>query len=332
MGWVLTDFKIEKNINTDIFKNFIKAMDRLIPMGFLKRENSLQLGTNKIFDEAIAHCIPALATSQKPDWLKFAEKHSDVVKDRLISSTKYLGTLGGGNHFIELQTDEHNHLCIMLHSGSRGPGEAIARVFMNEAKLQNSKWHSRARQGTEFLPEQSEEGKFYLEAVVWAQNFAFHNRAVMLETIKKIIKQLIPDIKFENEVNIHHNYVARENHYGKNLWVHRKGATKVRKEIFGIIPGSMGTNSYIVRGTNNNESLHSCSHGAGRTMSRKKAKETLNINNFKQQMMDIISFSVNETHLDEAPEAYKNIEIVMKNQEDLVEIVHSLKPITNIKA
>ncbi|MEK7775497.1 MAG: RtcB family protein, partial [Candidatus Zixiibacteriota bacterium] len=184
----------------------------------------------------------------------------------------------------------------------------------------------------DFIEESSPEGKRYIEDMTFAMEFARQNRFVMMEVIKDVIACAIPGASFAPVINIHHNYASREEHYGKAVWVHRKGATRVKTDITGIIPGSMAESSYIVHGTDNAESFNSCSHGAGRKMSRRAAKESINLEKLRSQMQGIYSESLSRSVLDEAPDAYKDIESVMANQKDLVTIDTRLRPILNMKA
>ena len=242
-----------------------------------------------------------------------------------------VGTLGGGNHFIELQKDSNDDIWIMLHSGSRNIGNLLASEYIKLAQTITKKNKEKLPPALDCLHESSEEGKRYITDMNWAMEFARQNRFVMMKIIKSIFIDIFNSISFEPIINIHHNYAAKEKHYGKKVWVHRKGATKVTDSITGIIPGSMATPSYIVKGKNNLESFNSCSHGAGRVMSRKQARRLIDFDKFKAMMNDIYSESVTKAHIDEAPEAYKNIDEVISYQKDLIEITAKLEPILNIK-
>ena len=264
-----------------------------------------------------------------------------IIQDELENAMYSLGTLGGGNHFIELQKNAAGNLCIMLHSGSRNFGLKIANHFDEQAKELNAKYHSTvdAKVGLAFLPVDSKEGQAYIECMNYALLFAQENRAVMMRRIKNIVFNMVQrytdfkNVEVLSEVNIHHNYAALENHYGHNVWVHRKGATSAQEGQLGLIPGSQGTNSYVVMGKGNSESFKSCSHGAGRKMGRKQAQRELNLDAEKKILDDqgIIHGITSMSDLDEAAGAYKNIDVVMKNQEDLVSIVMKLSPIAVIK-
>jgi tRNA-splicing ligase RtcB len=332
----------ETNLQRDKFDNrdlgeLINRIKKQIPMGFCVRDKEVRrVGyANPDVEKGVDHV--RLLTEATPKWLEIALARSKTIEGRVEKLHKYLGTLGGGNHFIEIQKDKDNKLYIMLHSGSRGPGEAIAIGFMAYAKEFNEKWNSKGTRELCFLPADSDEGQLYLNAVRWAQDFAYYNRLVMMEDVKNVIHGYCVERGYELPVyapmvNIHHNYVNQENHFGENLWVHRKGATRVRDNITGIIPGSMGAKSYIVTGTNDAESMNSCSHGAGRALGRKNAKATLKIEDFQKDMEGVISHDISNANLDESPRAYKNIDQVMTNQTDLVNIVKILTPVANIKA
>lgn len=287
--------------------------------------------------ERIPRGFDTRTESQKKDVHKFASlKIINSLRDYenicSVPLFRQLGTLGGGNHFIELQVDKDNNVYIMLHSGSRNIGNVLAVKHIKKAKLLQERYKIDAPKDLEYFDVDTEEGKEYIKDMTFALNFAKENRFVMMEIIKEILQQHVNrEIKFDETINIHHNYAAIENHFGKNIWVHRKGATRVTSKITGIIPGSMGSYSYLVTGKDNTQSFHSCSHGAGRTMSRKKAKEEIKIDKFKEQMQDVYSESVDDKHLDEAPDAYKSINEVMENQKELVDIIVELKPVLNVK-
>lgn len=244
-----------------------------------------------------------------------------------------LGTLGGGNHFIEVCLDESQDVWVMLHSGSRGTGNAIGRYFIEKAKEACEMWHiSLPDNDLAYFPEGTTLFADYTRAVTWAQNYALENRAVMLERVLAALRRTIPK-PFEvttEAINCHHNYVVQENHYGQNLWVTRKGAIRARDGDLGIIPGSMGQRSYIVRGKGNPESYCSCSHGAGRVMSRTEAKRRFSLADLIAQT-DGVECRKDEAVIDEIPGAYKSIDAVMENQRDLVDVVHTLKQVLCVK-
>ncbi|NTX18024.1 RtcB family protein [Burkholderia cepacia] len=244
-----------------------------------------------------------------------------------------LGTLGSGNHFIELCIDENQDVWVMLHSGSRGIGNTIGSYFIEKAKKHMELHFINLPDGDlAYIPEDTDDFRDYMAAVQWAQDYALENRKVMMQTVIAALRRHIP-IEFtitQEAINCHHNYVARENHFGRNLWVTRKGAIRAREGDLGIIPGSMGQRSYIVRGKGNPQSYCSCSHGAGRVMSRAKAKRMFNLDDLATQT-EGVECRKDADVLDEIPGAYKNLDVVMGNQTDLVEVVHTLKAIMCVK-
>ena len=256
-----------------------------------------------------------------------------IIQQELDSARKQLGTLGGGNHFIEFQSDEDGTLWVMLHSGSRNFGLKTAKVFHKQAQALCGRWHVGLPDSElAFLPMDDQTGQDYHAAMSFCLEFAQANRDHMMSKIMDIIGEAAGGGE-ANRVNIHHNYAALEHHYGENVWVHRKGATRVRAGERGIIPGSMGTSSYIVEGLGNPESFCSCSHGAGRRMGRKQAERTLNLEEEKSRMdsLGIVHGMRVVSDLDEAPGAYKDIDMVMENQRDLVKVVTKLRPLGSIK-
>ncbi|OMH32770.1 RtcB family protein [Motiliproteus sp. MSK22-1] len=258
------------------------------------------------------------------------EKHK-VLKN--TNNLNHLGTLGTGNHFIEVCLDEQQRVWFMLHSGSRGVGNRIGTHFIEKAKQDMERWHIHLPDSDlAYLPEGSEHFDQYVEAVEWAQNFARINREVMME---RVIQAVRDSLGFDFEarleaVNCHHNYVSREHHYGKDVLVTRKGAVRAREGEMGIIPGSMGARSFIVRGLGNEESFCSCSHGAGRVMSRTKAKKLVSLEEHLRATADV-ECRKDEAVIDETPSAYKPIEKVMAAQKDLVEVVYTLKQVVCVK-
>ncbi|WP_320410120.1 RtcB family protein [Candidatus Macondimonas diazotrophica] len=247
----------------------------------------------------------------------------------------HMGTLGTGNHFIELCLDENDSVWVMLHSGSRGPGNRIGSYFIDKAKEEMERYHIMpylADKDLSYLVEYTELFDDYVEALMWAQDYAAANRKAMMEgTLAAMRASGLPDfhlVKFA--VNCHHNYASIEHHYGENVWVTRKGAVRAREGDLGIIPGSMGAKSFIVRGKGNKDSFCSCSHGAGRKMSRTEARKTISLRDHAEATSGI-ECRVDEDVLDESPAAYKDIDDVMAAQSDLVEVVHTLRQIVNVK-
>ncbi|MGV6852241.1 MAG: RtcB family protein [bacterium] len=264
------------------------------------------------------------------DFNILCEKHR-VLKN--TNNAVHLGTLGTGNHFIEICLDESDQVWFMLHSGSRGVGNRIGTYFIEQAKKDMQRWHiNLPDKDLAYLPEGSEHFKDYVEAVEWAQTFARINREVMMQRVISAVKASL-NICFQAQieaVNCHHNYISREHHFGKNVIVTRKGAVRARKDEMGIIPGSMGARSFIVKGLANEDSFCSCSHGAGRVMSRTKAKKMVSMEEHLQATKGV-ECRKDKDVIDETPSAYKDIDQVMKAQSDLVEIVHTLKQVVCVK-
>lgn len=261
------------------------------------------------------------------------DRNMPIVARELAKARKSLGTLGGGNHFIELQLDEEECLWVMIHSGSRNLGLQVAKYYNDMAKELNAKWFSSVpvKHDLAFIPTDSEEGSEYMGEMSYCIQYALANRLAMLERVKECIEEVCAGEDFETPINIAHNYARLEHHFGKNVIVHRKGATSAREGEIGIIPGSQGTASYIVRGLGNPQSFTSCSHGAGRRMGRKQATRELDLAEQIALMHGITHGIRTVKDLDEAPGAYKDIDKVMSNQEDLVEIITKLRPIASVK-
>lgn len=262
---------------------------------------------------------------------RITARHPAIDKSNTVV---HLGTLGTGNHFIELCLDESDQVWVMLHSGSRGVGNRIGSHFIALAKREMERWmihlpdHNLA-----YLPEGTEHFADYVEAVEWAQDFARQNRELMMQATVKALadaRGIPPFTLGELAVNCHHNYVAREHHYGKDVLLTRKGAVRAQAGDLGIIPGSMGTRSYIVRGKGNAESFNSCSHGAGRAMSRTEAKKRFTLADHAAATAGI-ECRKDEDVIDETPAAYKPIDAVMEAQKDLVEVVHTLRQVVCVK-
>ncbi len=263
------------------------------------------------------------------EFYRIQDKHPKITSKK---HSLQIGTLGGGNHFIEVCLDENDDVWIMLHSGSRGIGNIIGTYFISKAKEEMQRWHiDLPDPNLAYLPEGSQYFDDYIQAMSWAQNYAFQNREVMMKIIFRILRKWFPTVQGMTEaINCHHNYASIENHFGENVWVTRKGAVRARKREMGIIPGSMGTGSFIVRGLGNADSFQSCSHGAGRVMSRKKARQLISVEQHKAAVQGI-ECRVDADVVDESPGAYKRIEDVMDAQKDLVEIKFTLRQVLNIK-
>lgn len=302
-------------IDTSTLKKIMSDIRKAVPVGFSKHQKPVDL-------------------ELMPD----AEGCS-IVQQEFNNAALSLGSLGGGNHFIEIQLDADDCIWIMIHSGSRNLGYKVAKHYNEVAVNLNEKWFSVVPKSWElaFLPTDSQEGVDYIQEMNYCVEYALQNRKLMMKLVCDAF-QYHTQCNFEQYegldlINIAHNYAALENHYGKNVMIHRKGATRARTTDIGTIPGSQGTNSYIVRGRSNPESFNSCSHGAGRTMSRTKARETLDLSN-EQKILDdrgVIHSIRNSKDLDEASSAYKDIQVVMSNQTDLVDVLVELKPLAVIK-
>jgi len=270
------------------------------------------------------------------------QTHETIFEKDIANLQYQVGTLGGGNHFIELQEDKEGMLSIMIHSGSRNFGFKIANHFNKIAKELNKKWYSQVLPEWDlaFLPVESKEGEEYIFWMNTALDFAKENRQLMMERVKNIVFNMIKkytDFKGINillEVNAHHNYADIENHYNKNVWIHRKGAIRVREGELGIIPGAMGSYSYIVEGLGNHESFFSCSHGAGRIMSRKKASEEISIDKMMNDLKEkdiVLGVARKDNITDESRFAYKDIDQVINNELDLVKPIKRLRTVAVIK-
>ncbi len=258
-----------------------------------------------------------------------------VAQNEYEHALYQIGTLGGGNHFIELQKGDDGFVWVMIHSGSRNLGFKVAKYYNDLAISLNEKWHTGIPKEWQlaFLPIDCIEGASYIDEMKYCVDFAFANRRLMMDRVKACIVDNVADITFGDMINIAHNYAAMENHFGENVMVHRKGATKAYGGQLGIIPGSQGTASYIVKGKGEKESFMSCSHGAGRKMGRKQAQRDLDFDEQKRILDEagVIHGMRNSKDLDEAPGSYKDISTVMANQVDLVELEVELRPLAVIK-
>jgi len=270
----------------------------------------------------------------EPSLTAMTQKHPGLLQSfgRFSNWINQMGTLGGGNHFIEICLDESNRVWLMLHSGSRGIGNGLADYFIELARKDMERLMINLpdrdlayfREGTEYFDD-------YVGAVHWAQEYAYQNRQSMLDLILSGMRRHLPEFTVLNEVvNCHHNYVAIEHHYGEDVYVTRKGAIRAREGDLGIIPGSMGARSFIVRGKGNPESFTSCAHGAGRRMSRTAAEQQFTHDDLIKQTEGVICRK-DKRVIDEIPGAYKDIDTVMANQADLVEVLHTLKQVVCVK-
>ena len=312
----------------DNLKNIRTAIENAVPHG---RTNQGRAG-----DRGAWHNIPerngaVWAEELKPRYDTILTKHPKLDRG---NHANHLGTLGTGNHFIEVCLDEAENVWFMLHSGSRGVGNRMGNYFIEKARLEMRKFFVNPPDvDLAYFPEHTDGFDDYVEAVEWAQDYARRNRDLMMEQIVGAVRRSgeVPAFSAEvKAINCHHNYVARESHYGENVLVTRKGAVRAREGDMGIIPGSMGARSYIVRGKGNAESFHSCSHGAGRAMSRNEAKRRFTVADHAR-MTEGVECRKDADVIDETPAAYKSIDAVMAAQADLVEIVHTLRQVVCVK-
>ena len=321
MGSVRTSLPVSETSREDLRK-VVALVKKHVPCGEGKAHKSGQAWEN--LDEMEAY--------EDRGW------YSSHVKKLAY---KNLGSLGGGNHFIEIQAGDDNRVWLMIHSGSRHLGNVIAR-FYNEIAVQlNQKWHADTP-GTDlaFLPADTTEGQDYINDMNFALSYARENRRRIMMRFKDAFAEVFPGTEFSDEVNIHHNYAALENHFNMNVWVHRKGATSAKQGETGIIPGSMGTPSFIVKGLGNPESFMSCSHGAGRVLGRLQATRELTPEDCDKAMQGIVYDRWNKVRrgkakgmydLGEAPQAYKNIEDVIEAELDLIMPLRRLRPLGVVK-
>lgn len=299
-------------IDTDTVKRIMGEIREAVPVGFNH------------------HQLPQ-------EWKGFGDPPLvDVIQREIKRARHQMGTLGGGNHFIEIQRADDGRIWLMLHSGSRNFGLKIAKEYHGHAQRLCEKWHSSLPdKDLAFLPLDSERGQEYVAAMNYALSFAEANRAAMMDRAMDAAANHLK-CDFSAPVNIHHNYARLEHHFGENLWIHRKGATSARKGEGGIIPGSMGTPSYITRGLGNPDSFQSCSHGAGRVMGRMQASRSLTVEEADSAMEGIVygrwgTDRKGRVDLGEAPQAYKDIDEVMASQADLTDPIVRLCPLGVIK-
>jgi tRNA-splicing ligase RtcB len=307
-------------IDTDTLKKIMGEIRKAVPVGFAHHQKN-----------------------QDFNLMPKGNGNHEIVGREYLKALTQIGTLGGGNHFIEIQKGNDGHIWIMIHSGSRNLGFTVANYYNKLAVELNDKWHTAVPKEWElaFLSVDSKEGQAYIGEMNYCVEFALANRKLMMDKIKDIFRFIFNEPKGENTptlfegemINIAHNYASLENHYGKNVWVHRKGATLAREGTIGIIPGSQGTHSYIVKGKGNKESFESCSHGAGRKMGRNQAVNSLNLEEEIKHLNDlgVIHSIRGKKDLDEAPGSYKNIDEVMASQTDLVDVLVELSPLAVIK-
>jgi tRNA-splicing ligase RtcB len=273
--------------------------------------------------------VDAAWATLQDGYARIVERHPKATHPRPLG---HLGTLGTGNHFVELCLDETDRLWVMLHSGSRGVGNKLGTYFIGLAKQEMRRWFvNLPDEDLAYLPEGSEHFDAYLAAVGWAQRYARINRQLMMAAVLGVLRSAFPDLETDEvAINCHHNYVVKERHFGKAVWLTRKGAVRAGAGELGIIPGSMGAKSFIVRGKGNPESFETCSHGAGRAMSRNEAKRRFTLEDHARATTHV-ECRKDAGVLDETPGAYKDIDAVMAAQADLVEIVHTLRQVVCVK-
>lgn len=334
-GMMAVETNITANDLPDSLKDIRHKLEAKIPHGRTsvgrkynpELDRGLWSDTPKINEDAL------LKTDLFERLNKIVSKQENAPLERQMKRVQnQLGTLGTGNHFFEICLDLENKVWLMLHTGSRGIGNSIGSYFIEKAKEDMRKWFINLPDiDLSYFAEGTDNFNDYIEAVSWAQEFAMVNRKIMMENAITTLKEFFPHLDTNREaINCHHNYISKERHFGANVWITRKGAIRASEDELGIIPGSMGAKSFIVKGKGNRESFCSCSHGAGRKMSRNEAKKLFTVEDLKKQTENVECRKDAEV-IDEIPNAYKNIEEVMENQTDLVEVVAQLKQILCIK-
>jgi len=305
----------------DNLRRVRNAIESAVPVGFKMHQS----------DKANRSTVNALSTGLS----RILDRHPKIAnlqKKPYQTWIRQLGTLGGGNHFIEVCLDENQAVWVMLHSGSRGIGNAIGRYFIALAK-QDMHRHiaNLPDKDLAYLTEGTQHFDDYVIALNWAQGYAMTNRREMMHLIVDALRKVLPPFTLTKQaINCHHNYVAEERHFGANVFITRKGAIRAGSDELGIIPGSMGARSYIVRGKGNATSFESCAHGAGRRMSRTQAKRQFNVRDMETQT-EGVECRKDKGVIDEIPAAYKDIDTVMADQADLVDIVHTLEQVVCVK-
>lgn len=311
---VKTNVRVEEVTQEVLRKKILRGIRKQIPLG-------------------MAHNKQAQPEEYMPQG--FDTDSMTVIRRELTSAHKQVGTLGGGNHFIEIQRDDEGWMWIMIHSGSRNLGKQVGDYYNDKAESLNRRWYSvvPSEINLPFLPLKTDEFRQYWAEMEYCVAFALCNRSLMMQRIEEVIGDTLSGAEFEPIINIAHNYAAWENHFGENCIVHRKGATLATAGTTGIIPGSQGTCSYITEGLGNPESFMSCSHGAGRRLSRTAARNELSLEEEigRLERLGVIHAIRGRDDLDEAAGAYKNIDEVMAAQSDLVRIRTRLSPVAVIK-
>lgn len=328
-GMVAARTSLNANDLPDDLKPLRLALESVLPVGQSDWSTGLFAKQDQL--QAYRQRGEHTWTPLEKKYRELTEKYPKMAAARRNPMSQ-MGTLGGGNHFIELCLDESDGVWLMLHSGSRGIGNRIGSYFITHARQEMERLFIQLPdRDLAYLAEGSDDFDDYVQAVEWAQDYAFKNREVMLGNALDMLQNHLPPFTLQDQaVNCHHNYISREHHSGENVWVTRKGAIRAREGELGIIPGSMGSRSYIVEGKGNAESFHSCSHGAGRTMSRTAARKQFTLADHEAATQGV-ECRKDIGVLDETPGAYKDIEAVMAAQSDLVSIRHTLKQVLCIK-
>lgn len=328
-GMAYMDTNIHRSeLKEDEYKHLVGQIMRNIPTGFAKHSKLQESEEFFNFHELVREDSEFEKNQKK--------KHPELWKSCFPNAFQQIGTLGSGNHFIEIQGDEKDMIGIMVHSGSRNMGSQIADYFDRLAKDINKRDNVKVPGSYDlsYLSVKDEAGQDYIQWMNMALAFAMYNRKRMIEIIKTEMAKKLPHMKFSNEVNAHHNYAAQEVHYGKEVWVHRKGAIRVSKGMRGIVPGAMGSYSYIVEGVGNPASFDSCSHGAGRVLSRNKAKASYSVEDtlLDLQKNHVILGKNNKNDIsEESRKAYKDIDFVISQELDIVRPIKKLRTICVIK-
>lgn len=298
------------DISTENLKTIMSIIRNTIPVGFNHHE-----------------------TQQDEAWMPERKGDLPIVNQEYESALYQIGTLGGGNHFIEIQKGSDGYIWIMIHSGSRNIGFTVANHYNDVAKALNKAAGEDISNDLAYLPESSEYFELYKNEMDYCLEFALANRKLMMERVKTAFRKTLPEVEFSHFINKPHNFAAEEEHFGKTVLVHRKGATRARKGEWGMIPGSQGTGSFLVKGKGEAQSFESCAHGAGRIMSRTQARKKLDLEEEIQALDDlgVLHAIRSRKDLDEAPGSYKDIDEVMNHQKDLVEVQIELQPLAVIK-
>lgn len=329
-GMMALKLELKEEQLPDSLAEIRSNIERAVPHG---RTNNGGPGDRGAWGDIPGNVLNYWSMLDDDNMIKAVRERHPKLFGRGVNDVNHLGTLGTGNHFIELCLDTEGFVWVMLHSGSRGIGNRIGTYFIEKAKEEMERWHIQVPDPQlAYLPEGSRYFDDYWKALLWAQGYAQTNRLLMMDAVLYQVRRFFgfPIEQSEMAVNCHHNYVAIENHFGKNVYVTRKGAVRARVGDLGIIPGSMGARSFIVRGKGNADSFCSCSHGAGRRMSRGEAKKRFGLVDLAEQTAGV-ECRKDADVIDEIPAAYKDIATVMANQSDLVDVVAELRQVLCVK-